>query len=459
MFRRRAVDLKGHFRNHRKRSMKRYDAEAPLSVAMKKILVNGMVLKLMTICNQDDRADLPDTPGVYLFYNRDAVLLYVGRATSLRSRVNSYFQNTKRERRPVDDIVPDITRIGYFETPTVLEAILKEAALIREHQPPYNVLLKDDKSFLWIALTADEYPRVVLVRGHELDAIGSERAIQKMYPRRWGPFLSAQLVRRALDIVRRIFPWSDCAPDARRPCFHAQIGQCAGVCTRAITPAAYKKILRRMTLFLDGKRAMLERTLRREMTSHARAHRFEDAARSRNKLFALQHIQDIALIGAHDERATLPAFGRIEGYDISHLSGTGMVASCVVFEQGEPKKSDYRRFAIRGFTKSHDTGALAETITRRLGHTEWPLPQIFLIDGGEAQVSAVTRVLRAARVRVPVVGIAKGAQRKNNRFVFDRRDVALDRIVRLYSHVFIKVRDEAHRFAVAYQRKKRAMRD
>lgn len=406
-----------------------------------------------------DRSTLPDSPGVYLFYERSGALLYVGRATSLRSRVASYFQNNKRERRVVDDVVPSITHIGFFETPTVLEAILKEASLIRDHQPPYNVLLKDDKSFLWICLTRDEYPRVVLVRGHELAALGSERAIREKYPRRWGPFLSAQLIRRALDIMRRIFPWSDCVPGARRPCFHAQIGQCAGVCTRAITPAAYKKILRRMTLFLDGKRTVLERTLHREMTSHARARRFEEAARTRNELFALQHIQDIALIGTHDERAQLPSLGRIEGYDVSHLSGTDMVASCVVFEHGEPKKSDYRRFAIRGFTKSHDTGALIETIERRLKHSEWPLPQIFLIDGGEAQVNAVLRALRVARVRVPVVGIAKGAQRKNNRFVFDRRDVALDRIVRLYGHVFIKVRDEAHRFAVSYQRKRRALQD
>lgn len=425
---------------------------------MKKIRGNGRGSKQTMIYNVRDRGKLPDAPGVYLFYRAGGTLLYVGRATSLRSRVTSYFQKTKRERRAVDDAVSDIARIGYVETPTVLEAILKEAALIREHQPPYNVLLKDDKSFLWIALTADEYPRVVLVRGHEFAALESEAAIRKKYPRRWGPFLSAQLVRRALDIMRRIFPWSDCVPGAPRPCFYAQIGQCAGVCTRAITPAAYKKMLRRMVLFLDGKRATLEHALQREMSSNAMARRFEDAAATRNELFALQHIQDIALIGNHDERAALPALGRIEGYDISHLSGTGMVASCVVFENGEPEKCAYRRFAIRGFTKSNDTGALAETISRRLNHTEWPLPAFYLIDGGEAQVNAVLGVLRERRVAAFVVGIAKGALRKNNRFVFDRCNTSLDRVVRLYGHVLIKVRNEAHRFAVAYQRKRREIR-
>jgi excinuclease ABC subunit C len=343
----------------------------------------------------------------------------------------------------------------------VLEAIFKEADLIRHQKPPYNVLLKDDKSFLWICFTADEYPRVVLVRGKDLESLGSR--VEKVYPKRWGPFLGAQMTRTALEIMRRIFPWSDCMPGQKRPCFNAQIGRCPGVCTRAITPRAYKKIIRHLGLFLEGKRVTLEAQLLKEMHAAARAKDFEYATVLRNQLFSLQHIQDSALIGrdAVEPSAAMLVnpFKRIEGYDISHLSGTGMVASMVVFEGGEPDKKSYRKFEIREFKKSNDTGALRETLTRRLAHAEWPLPEIFFIDGGEGQVNAVMKALRELKIDRPVVGIAKGAARKNIRYVFDRRNTALDRAIRLYGHIFVKVRNEAHRFAITYQRKKRNMRD
>ncbi len=235
------------------------------------------------------------------------------------------------------------------------------------------------------------------------------------------------------------------------------------MCTRVISPRDYKKILRRMALFMDGRRATLEKQLLRDMQTAARGHHFEEASALRNQLFALQHIQDIALINRDDDAPpsalAVNPFKRIEGYDISHLSGTGMVASMVVFNHGEPDKSQYRKFEIKGFTKSNDTGALKETLNRRLNHLEWPLPEVFFIDGGEGQVNAVMKVLKERGVAIPVVGIAKGALRKNLRYVFDRRNVALDRAIRLYGHIFVKVRNEAHRFAITYQRKKRNMRD
>lgn len=410
-----------------------------------------------------DRNKLPDSPGVYLYYDKSDTLMYVGKATSLKSRVGSYFRTQKNGPvRAIEDVVQDIIAIEYIETPTVLEALLTEANLIRKYKPPYNVLLKDDKSFLWICFTADEYPRVVLVRQKDLENLGDD--VDKTYPHRWGPFVGAKMVRSALEIMRKIFSWSDCTPTHKRPCFNAQIGRCPGVCTRAITPAAYKKILRRMALFLNGERVTLEKQLTREMETAARAEKYEDAALLRNQLFALQHIQDMALINSHEDEApsinlAVNPFKRIEGYDISHLSGTGMVASMVVFDAGEPDKSQYRKFEIQGFTKSNDTGALRETLTRRLRHTEWPLPEIFFIDGGEGQVNAVMKILREQKITIPVVGIAKGIKRSNVRYVFDRRNTALDRAIRLYGHIFVKVRNEAHRFAITYQRKKRNMRD
>ncbi|MCX6781469.1 MAG: GIY-YIG nuclease family protein [Candidatus Magasanikbacteria bacterium] len=409
-----------------------------------------------------ERTQLPEAPGVYLFFNAQGVLMYVGKATSLRSRAGSYFRAPSKNgpTRAIEEVVSEIAHLEYKETPTVLEALFLEAELIRKYKPPYNVLLKDDKSFLWICFTADEYPRVVLVRGKDLEMAGAD----KKYPKRWGPFMNAKTVRRALDLLRHIFPWSDCVPDQKRPCFNAQIGRCPGVCTRAISPTEYKKILARMALFLNGKRVSVEKKLQADMTRAAAAHDFEIATTIRNQLFALQHIQDVALIGQTDDDAPVSnlvanPFKRVEGYDISHLSGTGMVASMVVFNGGEADKKEYRKFEIKGFTKSNDVGALKEVLTRRLAHTDWPLPEIFFIDGGEGQVNAVMKVLKEHKVVRPVVGIAKGVGRKNIRYVFDRRNVALDRAIRLCSHIFVKVRNESHRFAITYQRKKRQMRD
>lgn len=405
-------------------------------------------------------AQLPDAPGVYLFYNAAGNLLYVGKATSLKSRVSSYFRESKFPERSIESVAHEIARIDFIETPTVLEAILKEAEFIGRFQPPHNVLLKDDKSFLWIVFTADEYPRVLLIRQKELDNLGPVAA-RKKYSKKWGPFTNSAQVRRALQLLRKIFPWSDCLPVKKRPCFNAHIGLCPGVCTKKITPAAYKKNLRRLALFLSGQRSQLEAHLKKEMISASSVHNFEIAAHRRNELYALRHIVDIALIIRHEDRATrLPfALERVEGYDISHLSGTMMVGSMVVFEHGEPIKSEYRKFAIRGFDKSNDTGALAEVISRRLRHVEWRLPTLILVDGGEAQVSSVAdacaRSLRMHGHATPIIGIAKGQLRKNVRFVFLRNSVELERITRLYRHILIAVRDEAHRFAITFQRAKK----
>lgn len=392
--------------------------------------------------------------------------MYVGKATSLRSRVKSYFSFSghRAPERSIEEVVDKIAHIKTITTPTVLEAIFKEAEIIRTLQPPYNVLLKDDKSWLWVCFTADEYPRVVLVRGKDLVALGEK--VGAVYPRRWGPFTSGKLVRAALDILREFLPWSDCLPNKKRPCFNAQIGRCPGVCTRVITPMQYRQQLNKLKLFLDGRRTLLEKQVRREMDSAARTHDFETAATLRNQLFALQHVGDVALVSemARDTDKRLRSAesggvsGRIEGYDVSHLAGSGMVASMVVFVNGEPEKNSYRKFAIKNYSRSNDTGALAETLGRRFAHHEWPLPEILFVDGGEAQVAAARAVVRAQKLNIPVVGIAKGPTRKNVRWVYDRKNIALDRVVRLYPHVLVRVRDEAHRFAIGYQRSKRKIK-
>lgn len=386
--------------------------------------------------------NLPETPGVYLMYGAGRKLLYIGKAASLKRRVSSYFTRPHDDR--IESLVSQIRRIETRQTATALEALILESLLIKKYQPPYNIREKDDRSFLFIEITREKFPRVLLVRG--------KQAAQRSRGKVFGPFTSASSVREALRILRRVFPWSvhDPAEEGKfkRPCFDAEIGLCPGTCIGTTDPKAYRETIRNLVLVLSGKTQAVFRSLEREMQAAAKKLEFEEAARIRRQVFALRHVRDVALIGEDavlSGKQSLPYEPqRIEGYDISNISGTSAVGSMVVFTDGEPDKNEYRKFRIRTVTQSDDTAMLREVLLRRFGN-DWPLPNLVLVDGGRGQVHAAERALSEAGFKIPLVGIAKGPERKKNEFIgaipkgFDER-------------VLIRVRDEAHRFAISYHR-------
>lgn len=434
--------------------------------------------------------ELPDESGVYFYYATDGALLYVGKATSLRSRVSSYFTKVHDDR--IAEMVAKIARIEYIITPTVIEALVLEANQIKAKKPTYNILQRDDKSFLYLVVTNQSYPRPMLMRGHELERMGIDpfrptltKEARKKFLRVFGPYTSSASLKKALDLIRRAIPWSDCLPPSPpfprgdkgglpvrklRPCFNAHVDKCPGVCTGAISKQEYRRIIRKLILFFEGKKKQLVRTMESEMKQTADELRFEDAARLRKNLFALEHIQDVALISKDDfslPYSTTPSLhnsitsigldGRIEAYDISNISGTSAVGSMVVFEEGKPAKNKYRKFKIKTVTGSNDVAMMEEVIRRRLVRARtspntWPLPQVMVIDGGEGQVNRVQEVLDELGIAVPIIGIAKGFDRKQDRLVFDRSDVELLRVAKRGKELFQRARDEAHRFAVRYHR-------
>lgn len=418
---------------------------------------------------------LPDSPGVYFYYDADGKLLYIGKATSLKKRVGSYFVKAHDAR--LEELVRSIARIEYIEVPTVIEALVLEANQIKLHQPPFNIMQRDDKSFLYLCITNEDFPKPVLLRGFDLERMGIEpfsrilnaKAKQKFLAV-YGPYISGRSLRTALELIRRTIPWSTCTPNPQhRSCFDAQIGKCPGVCSGAIGKREYRKTMRQLMLFFGGKKAQLLRQLTREMNAAAKVKRFEEAARLRNRVFALEHIQDVSLITREEEeerrkwkqanavRPFIDINGRLEAYDIAHTSGTSNVASMVVFEDGKPQKSEYRKFRIKGFEGANDVAAMEEVLRRRLARNlrtpnAWPLPELMIIDGGELQVSAAQRVLDEYGAKVPIVGIAKGFDRKQDRLVFDESNGELRRVVTSFKDVLAQVRDEAHRFAGVYHR-------
>lgn len=384
---------------------------------------------------------LPKSPGIYLFYNSKGALIYVGKATSLRQRVQSYFRGP-RSRRPIEDMIGEVTKIDFRVTDSVLEAILLEARYIKKYQPLYNIKGRDDKSWVYLAVTKDCFPRLVSIREHDLSAS------TKLYAKIFGPFPGLKTVD-TLRLLRRLFKFSTCSPGQKRPCLYRQMRECLGVCTNEITPVEYRRqVVRPMVAFLSGRKKQLLRELKTAMATASRQQSFETAQRLRDQIFTLQKFQDIALI--NNDFLENPAeikTGRIEGYDISNISGTSAVGSMVVFKGDEAEKSQYRKFKIRAVLQADDTAMLQEVLRRRL-QNDWPLPDLILIDGGLPQVNASRAVLVENSLSIPLVGIAKGPERKKNELIGHLpAGISLDTL--------IKVRDEAHRFAISYHRQLR----
>lgn len=416
---------------------------------------------------------LPDSPGVYIMKDARGRIIYVGKASSLRSRVGSYFN------RPADiktaELVKQVSKIDYIRTKTVLEALILEAVKIKEYQPKYNIIQKDDRSFLYLAITREKYPKILLVRGHELkqprinhrEAGSRSRENQELRIKKiFGPFTSPNSLRAALNILRRIFPWSDCDPLKKkkyfRTCFDYHLKLCPGVCIGAITSRDYKRIIRGLILFFEGKRTAVIREMKNQMRLASREQRFEDASVWRNRLYALEHIQDVAVLTRDikrdlDKGENLGAniFGRIEGYDISNISGTSAVGSMVVFSGGEPDKYQYRKFKIKTVKGANDVAMMGEVLTRRFSHnvSDWPLPDIILIDGGVPQVNVARRVLNHYHLGIPIVGIAKGIDRKKDELILSKDNPEMELVANQFKDILVRVRDEAHRFAISFYRR------
>ncbi len=397
--------------------------------------------------------DLPDVPGVYLF-KKGRTVLYVGKATSLRDRVRSYFDDDLIATRGprIVDMVTKADRVAHETTPTVLEALVREAALIKKYMPHANVDGKDDKTFLYAVITDEDIPRVLVVRGKDIDFKNNDfRAI-------YGPFPSGAQLREGLRLIRRIFPFFDTPKPVGAKSkhqrakieFNTQIGQYP----RDFDAKEYRRTIRKVALFLSGRCKELRVALEKEMKQAAKEERFEDAAEARRELFSLDHIQDVALI--KDENAypqsttTVDNSGyRIEAYDTAHLSGTNAIGVMTVVVDGAPVKKEYRSFNIRGVQKNDDIASLKEILSRRLGHPEWPLPGVIVVDGGKTQKKAAETVLKEMGISIPVAAVVKD-EKHRPREVIGARSAGVGEADAVLANA------EAHRFSLARHRAARS---
>jgi len=397
---------------------------------------------------------LPFSPGVYIFKNDAGDILYVGKATSLRDRVGSYFQKKPGFVRPIEMFIHEVTDLETRKTDTVLEAYILEQGLIKDLQPKYNAMGKDDKSFVYVVVTKEEFPKFLVLRKTDL---GSEIDMKKNYSRIYGPYTSRRQIETALKILRKIFPYHSRAEHSEKGCLDYQIGLCPGPYDGTISKRDYLKNIRGIEMILRGRKSGLMRELQKEMEACSNAEDFECAADRRNKIFSMKHIRDMAMISSKDEKQ----FGkdvsqesmRIEAYDISNISGSHMVGSMVVFDNSEgglgPNRNEYRKFRIKGIEGINDVGAMEEMLRRRFGN-DWKIPDLIILDGGRGHLNMARRVLRSLRLDIPILAVAKGPTRKKlDLYPFGN-------VPEISEDIIEQMRDEAHRFAITYHRKLRS---
>lgn len=410
----------------------------------------------------------PTTPGVYLMKDSHGRVIYIGKAVNLRSRAGSYFNAQAAVDRRTADLVPEIADLDFIATESEVDALLLEARLIKDVQPRFNTELKDDKTFPYLEIhLREEFPRVEFTR--------------KPRPRGtvlYGPFTNARKLRAAISVLQKIFRFRNCSLKIKsseeqwrwfRPCLLASINQCTAPCNLRVTRDEYRRDIRRLRLFLEGKKDRLFRALEREMQAAAKELKFERAARLRDQIKSLKNLQLRGDLKAHAQPEVFqidPKKGvrglqkvfelttpprRIEGLDIAHLQGGETVASLVQFIDGLPFKPGYKRYRIRTVEGVDDFASMREVVARRflrLMESGEPFPDLLLVDGGKGQLSAVMASLASINAGPPLV--CSLAKREEEIFlpgesaprVLSRHSFAL-RLLQF-------VRDEAHRFAQQY---------
>jgi excinuclease ABC subunit C len=448
---------------------------------------------------------LPRSAGVYFHKDATGEIIYVGKAAVLKNRVKQYFQNTRDMDIKTRALVAEIDDTDWIETESEIDALFLESEMVKRYMPRFNILLRDDKSQLFVRIDMkSEWPHIAFTRNPADD--------QAEY---YGPYYNGFAVKKALRYLRKVFPYYTTAPkQTDRPDLDVHIGLSPRPGT---TSEEYKTTLRKLIRYIEGGRRALSKEIEKEMHLAAELHDFEQAANLRNKLRDLRELQSRIMFGdkefmdiSKDKALSdlvdllglkkIPA--RIEGYDISHMSGTNVVASMVVFSNGVSDRANYRKFKTK-IEHNNDFYNMNETLTRRLSEKNlksWGKPDLIVIDGGKGQLDAALQArdsfqgvtledlgqkgsintssrvsnsfqgLTLERERIPFIGLAKREEQivvhhtKSHVVINKEKLTELDGYTTItddftlinlpHSTHIIKllqrIRDESHRFAVSY---------
>ena len=424
--------------------------------------------------------ELPHRPGVYIYRDIENEVIYVGKAKDLKNRVGSYFLENLDPSSKTYALVSKINSLSVIEVTTEFEALLLETSLIKKYRPKYNIIMKDDKSYLYIVVRNEKVsyenniftvPKIITERESDIHIKDKE----------YGPYPDSSTAKYILRTLRKIIPFRDCNKTKFKryqylgnPCLYGHMGLCQAPCIN--------KNIKRVQNILSGESKRLVKNIKKEMDRNAKIFNFEEAAKYRDLLNRFTYItqsfktaqtyienpyftEDIANRALDDISKFIPniklPLERIECYDISNILGKEAVGSMVVATKGKIDKSQYRRFRIKFKSTSDDFEMMREVLRRRFSRSmsesvknKWVMPDLIILDGGKGQVSAGQEVLTEKKLEVPLVGIAKKFETvvfvNNGEFqeiVPEKESEGLKLIQRL--------RDEAHRFAQAYHHKLR----
>lgn len=424
-----------------------------------------MLLTLENIRN------LPETPGIYKFIDCKGNIIYIGKAVNLQKRVLSYMRPSGQLDPKTRLMIKNAEFLNIIKVMSDFEALVLESELIRQNLPKYNIIWRDDKHYIYIKVSAEEFPRVLLAR--------HEKSDQSLY---FGPFPSTRIVKDILRYVRKIFPYCNQTPAAKRVCFYthldlcnpcpAEIKKCSGE-EYGIYRKQYLENINHIKDLLMAKSGKLIKKLEREMEEHADTEKFEKAIVFRDRIQKLEYL-NIKRFSAlsyienpylsqkthRNELRELTAIlktyfpklvsvNKIECYDISNINGSSPAGSMVTFVSGEADKNYYRRFHIRRLSTPNDFAMLEEIMERRLLHKNWKLPDLIVIDGGKPQLQKIISVFKKHQITIPFIGLAK----KEEALVIPGEMGFIK--IKLPDdspalNLIKRIRDEAHRFAHKY---------
>jgi len=421
---------------------------------------------------------LPQQSGVYLFKDQTGTIIYIGKAISLRDRVNSYFGKSHSHSAKETKMIARICDIEYITTASEMEALLLESNLVKTKKPYFNIQLKDDKSYPYIQITGDHhFPAIHLIR--------KNRKTRERKGRYYGPFIDVVITRKAVKKLRQIFKIRNCSQrkfSSGKACLDYQIGLCSAPCAGKIDLNDYQKNVKECCLLLSGQLNILLKDLKKEMRIASQLMFYEKAAKIRDTIgmiakvisqekisksyqrkldiYLNEKINDASLKKAlqhlqhYLELEAMPF--HIEAFDISNIHGQISVGSMVVFQSGIPDKKKYRHFKIKYMEGINDFAMMKEVIFRRFRDNHLknePLPDLVLLDGGKGQLSAVAQVLLELNLKLNLVSLAK---REEELFQPGKKEPIL--LPRNSEAFFLiqRIRDEAHRFAITHHKKLRS---
>jgi len=362
-----------------------------------KLLKEGMKKEL-----KERIEKLPDRSGVYIFKDENENILYIGKAKNLKKRVKQHFQ---KQQKWIWDFLDDIADVEVLECENEKEAMLLETELIKRYQPKFNIEWRDDKNYFFVGITKEDFPRVFWTHQTKVKSqkskVKSELSTThySLLTDYFGPFVKGGELKRFLAEIRKILPFRTCKNLPKKPCLYYHLGVCLAPCKNKRQKKKYQKMIETLKVLL--------------------------------RIYLQENV-------------------RIEGYDISNISGSLATGSMIVFEKGKPKKSDYRKFRIKRVRGQNDVKSLREVLLRRMKHKEWKMPDLILLDGGKGQLKA------ANKIDIPTISLAKKGKHSGKLYSrFSKSFILLDELPEEFKNLLLKIRDEAHRFAISYHKLRR----